>query len=208
MRLGLFTRVKGLCKFVAGVVVYLSAPVLAIFGGVYYFQGKAGQEDVQNRFAQSEEGVVAVQTRDEEIAKLDEQKKQGLIAPEAYDQMVSYYNSDEFMQYQLSQSSFASEYEVVTQRMETGVDAGILPACGTAVLSSFILMASSNKVKAYHYRSGNTTYKDYSFSILDTQVMEMAVNGVYEFVMGKKYGQDAKDESKEKIEERDLGRGK
>lgn len=112
------------------------------------------------------------------------------------------------MQYQLSQSSFESGYEVATQRMETGVDGGILPACGTAVLSSFILMASSNKVKAYHYRSGNTTYKDYSFSILDTHVMDMAVNGVYEFFMGKKYGQDAKDEAKEKIEERDLGRGK
>lgn len=89
MKLRLFTRAKGLCKFVAGVVVYLSAPALAIFGGVYYFQGKAGQEDVQNRFAQSEEGVVAVQTRAEEIAKLDEQKTRG-IAPEVYDQMVSY----------------------------------------------------------------------------------------------------------------------
>ena len=55
------------------------------------------------------------------------------------------------MQYQLSQSSFASEYEVATQRMETGVDGGILPACGAAVLLSFVLMASSNKVKAYHY---------------------------------------------------------
>ena len=203
MRLGLLTRAKGLCKFVAGVVVYLSAPALAIFGGVYYFQGKAGQEDVRNGFAQSEEGVAAVQTRDEEIAKLDEQKKQGLIAPEAYDQMVSYYNSDDFMQYQLSQSSFASEYEVATQRMETGVDAGILPACGTAVLSSFILMASSNKVKAYHYRSGNTTYKDYSFSILDTHVMEMAVNGVYAFVMGKTY-EEAEEREKEQTARKDI----
>lgn len=207
MKLRLFTRAKGLCKFVAGVLVYLSAPALAIFGGVYYFQGKAVQEDVQKRFAQSEEGVVAVQTRDEEIAKLDEQKAQGLIAPEAYDQMVSYYNSNDFLQYQLSQSSFASEYEVATQRIELGVNGGILPACGTAVLTSFILMASSNKVKAYHYRSGNTTYKDYSFSILDTQVMEMAVNGAYEFVMGKKYVESEKKE-KEQATRKDVEKTK
>lgn len=207
MKLRLFTRAKGLCKFVAGVLVYLSAPALAIFGGVYYFQGKVVQEDVQKRFAQSEEGVVAVQTRDEEIAKLDEQKAQGLIAPEAYDQMVSYYNSNDFLQYQLSQSSFASEYEVATQRIELGVNGGILPACGTAVLTSFILMASSNKVKAYHYRSGNTTYKDYSFSILDTQVMEMAVNGAYEFVMGKKYVESEKKE-KEQATRKDVEKTK
>ena len=180
-------RLKGIAKVGAGLLVYLTAPVLGTIGIVKFSKGMIEVNRLKEEYNQSEERKEDILETNQKIFEFEQMKEQNLISQNEYQEYLDYYNSDEYYALQLNESSFGEKVADATKTTDEGVLYFLIPGTAVFIPSALLLYFKSNNTETVHFRVGGGKYSDERFSLLDNGMMEYIIDGTYEFIMGKKY---------------------